>query len=122
MSNAPDRFELFILGDGESKVTMKPDTRAPNTAIFTFNKEDHTLGNLLRATLAKNDDVLFVAYKVPHPLFSMFELRVQTKEHTSPKEVVVAACKGLIGELTNLRNNMTREFELKRMAQDENLR
>ncbi|KAF8451512.1 DNA-directed RNA polymerase [Terfezia claveryi] len=122
MANAPDRFELFILGEGEQKVTMQPDTRSPNTAIFTFNKEDHTLGNLLRATLAKHDDVLFVAYKVPHPLFANFELRVQTTERTTPKDVVVAACKGLIGELTNLRNNLTREFELKRMAQDDTLR
>ncbi|KAF8475724.1 DNA-directed RNA polymerase [Kalaharituber pfeilii] len=122
MANAPDRFELFILGEGEKKVEMKPDTRSPNTAIFTFNKEDHTLGNLLRSQLAKNDDVLFVAYKVPHPLFATFDLRVQTTENTTPKDAVVNACKALIGELTNLRNNMTREFELKRMAQDENLR
>lgn len=105
-----------------SVLTLSIPTGSPNTAIFTFNKEDHTLANLLRSTLSKHDDVLFVAYKVPHPLFSNFELRVQTTENTTPKDVVVGACKALIGELTNLRNNLTREFELKRMAQDENLR
>lgn len=76
----------------------------------------------MRATLAKNDDVLFVAYKVPHPLFANVELRVQTNENTTPKDAVVAACKGLIGELTHLRNNLTREFELKRIVQDNSMR
>ena len=28
---------------------MEKDTKVPNAAIFTFNKEDHTLGNMLRA-------------------------------------------------------------------------
>ena len=102
--------------------TSNPITGSPNTAIFTINKEDHTIGNLLRASLAKNDDVLFVGYKVPHPLVASVELRVQTNENTTPKDAVVAACKGLIGELTHLRNNLTREFELKRMAQDDSTR
>lgn len=36
----------------------------PSTAIFTLNKEDHTLGNLLRSQLLKNPRVLFSGYKV----------------------------------------------------------
>jgi len=36
----------------------------PNTCIFQFNKEDHTLGNLLRARLLQNNHVLFSGYKV----------------------------------------------------------
>lgn len=36
----------------------------PNTSIFTFNKEDHTLGNLLRARLLQDRRVTFAAYKV----------------------------------------------------------
>lgn len=76
---------------------------------------------MLRACLAKSDDVLFVAYKTPHPLFSKIELRVQTTDRTTPHDVVTAACKAIIGDLTNLRNNLTREFELKRMAQDANM-
>lgn len=40
----------------------------PSTAIFTLNKEDHTLGNLLRSQLLKSPHVLFAAYKVrPQP-------------------------------------------------------
>lgn len=30
-----------------ARVTIQKDTKVPNAAIFTVNKEDHTLGNLL---------------------------------------------------------------------------
>lgn len=107
-----------MLADGEAKVTMEPDTRQPNTAIFTFNKEDHTLGNLLRATLAQNEHVIFSAYKVPHPLFPKFELRVQTDDETTPKEVLLSACQGLIADLQILSQKLTREWELNKIARD----
>lgn len=35
----------------------------PNSSIFTFNKEDHTLGNMLRAHLLKDPHVIFSGYK-----------------------------------------------------------
>lgn len=122
--NTQPRFELFLLGEGEKKVTEEPDTREfsylslskaanlcccffmnsyvprvsshgsssfgfysyakwipsfanqccvvrsgiPSSSIFTFNKEDHTLGNLLRSQLLKSPHVRFAGYKVPHPL------------------------------------------------------
>ena len=60
--NAPDRFELFILPEGVKKylqdsqvllltprVTLEPDSKIPNAATIIFEKEDHTLGNMLRA-------------------------------------------------------------------------
>lgn len=48
MSNKPAAWELFILSDGQSKVSMAMDTKIPNAATFTIQKEDHTLANLLR--------------------------------------------------------------------------
>ena len=123
--NTQPRFELFLLGEGEKKVTEEADTREfsylslslskttnvccfykcshvprisshgssgfclysrarvllsfankrcvglagiPSSSIFTFNKEDHTLGNLLRSQLLKSPHVRFAGYKVPHPL------------------------------------------------------
>ena len=83
-ADVPDRYESFLLGEGEKKVTMEIDTRKcfrtlvilaidthlhallgmPNTSIFTFNKEDHTLGNMLRTRLFQNSHVIFSGYKV----------------------------------------------------------
>jgi DNA-directed RNA polymerase subunit L/DNA-directed RNA polymerase alpha subunit len=46
---------------------------------FIFQKEDHTLGNLLQSYMDENmigKDVTFVGYKVPHPLRDEMVLRV----------------------------------------------
>ncbi|KAK6432760.1 DNA-directed RNA polymerase II core subunit, partial [Oleoguttula sp. CCFEE 5521] len=71
-NNVPDRFELFVLGEDEKKIEYKAVTQIANAAEFTFNKEDHTLANLLRDKLFRMDQVQFVGYKVPHPLFATF--------------------------------------------------
>ncbi|KIV77912.1 hypothetical protein PV11_09684 [Exophiala sideris] len=114
--NAPDRTEAFILGEGEKKIEEKIDTRTPNTTIFTFNKEDHTLANLLRDKLLKNSHVTFAAYRIPHPLFAKFELRVQTDGEITPKEAVLASSKDIIQDLNALKTNFTREYELRKMV------
>ncbi|TVY28537.1 DNA-directed RNA polymerase II subunit [Lachnellula hyalina] len=114
--NAPDRFELFLLGEGEKKVTEQTDTRTANSAVFTFNKEDHTLANMLRAHLLKDQHVTFAGYKVPHPLFATFELRIQTDSVISPKEALVNCCKSLVGDLETLSREFTKEYELRKMV------
>lgn len=46
---------------------------------FMFQKEDHTLGNLLQTYMAEtmmDKDITFVGYKVPHPLRDEMVLRV----------------------------------------------
>ncbi|KAL9091771.1 MAG: hypothetical protein Q9159_001286 [Coniocarpon cinnabarinum] len=117
MTNAPDRFELFLREPGEKSVTMHSETRVPNAAIFHFHKEDHTLGNLLRAQLHKNPHTLFSGYKVPHPLFPHFELRVQTDGEVSPKEAVLGACEELVRELNSLSDTFNSEWELRRVTE-----
>ncbi|KAL1631926.1 DNA-directed RNA polymerase II core subunit [Neofusicoccum ribis] len=115
-----DRFELFLLGDGEKKVEMTHDTRCtigvPNTAIFTFNKEDHTLANLLTARLHKYKYVTFAGYKVPHPLFAKFELRIGTDGSVAPKEAIVSACRDVVQDLEVFSREFTKEMELKKIA------
>jgi DNA-directed RNA polymerase II subunit RPB11 len=99
-------------------------------------KEDHTLGNLLRAHLLKDPHVLFAGYRgilstsslfmasmlitaVPHPLFANFELRVQTDGEITPKEALVACCKGIVSDLGQLSREFTKEFELRKMVSGE---
>lgn len=31
-----------------NRVVIEKDTKVPNASIFTINKEDHTLGNMIR--------------------------------------------------------------------------
>ncbi|KAL8694961.1 MAG: hypothetical protein Q9224_003474 [Gallowayella concinna] len=116
--NNPNRFELFLLGDGEKKVTEEPDTRVQSASVFTFKKEDHTLGNMLRSRLLQNPHVHFSGYKVPHPLFSNFELRVQTDGSITPRQALLACCKDLVNDLGYLAREFTKEWELRKMVGD----
>ncbi|CCG22810.1 Rpb11 RNA polymerase II subunit [Candida orthopsilosis Co 90-125] len=111
--NAPDRFELFILPDGVEKIKITPDSKVPNAAIVKIEREDHTLANLLRAQLLKDDRVIFAAYKVEHPLFANFVLRIQTEDNYSPKEALKNACNALIAELRDISNKFQKEWALK---------
>ena len=44
--NAPDLNEFYNLKPNEKKVVVKSGVK--NVTTFTLNKEDHTVGNLLR--------------------------------------------------------------------------
>jgi DNA-directed RNA polymerase II subunit RPB11 len=46
--NAPQRYESFLLEEGQKKIEIEKDTKVPNAAVFTLNKEDHTLGNMIK--------------------------------------------------------------------------
>ncbi|RKO90429.1 DNA-directed RNA polymerase, partial [Blyttiomyces helicus] len=98
MSNAPPSWELFLIPEGQKKLSMTKDTKIPNAATFTILKEDHTLGNILRMQLLKNPKVLFAGYKMPHPLEHYFVLKVQTTPDTTPLEVLQQELAGLISE------------------------
>ncbi|KAK6219865.1 hypothetical protein QIS74_05367 [Colletotrichum tabaci] len=100
--NAPDRFELFLLGDGEKKIEEKVFSGMSNTSDFIIKKEDHTLGNLLSEHLK--------AHK------NMF-IRVQTDGSITAKEALVQVIKKLMQDLSHLSREFTREFELRRMVE-----
>jgi DNA-directed RNA polymerase II subunit RPB11 len=47
--NAPECSAAFLLDEesGEQKIEYTADTKVTNAGTFRFNKEDHTIGNLL---------------------------------------------------------------------------
>ncbi|XP_050540261.1 DNA-directed RNA polymerase II subunit RPB11 [Daktulosphaira vitifoliae] len=98
--NAPPTFESFLLYDGEKKIVKEVDTKVTNAAIFTVNKEDHTLGNMIRNQLLKDPNVLFAGYKQPHPLEHKFELRIQTTSDYTPQDALTNAITDLLAELS----------------------
>ncbi|VDM17274.1 unnamed protein product [Hydatigera taeniaeformis] len=96
--NAPAAFESFLL----TEVFVEKDTHVPHAAIFTLNREDHTLGNMITRQLLKDPRVLFAGYKVPHPLEHRIVIRVQTTSTVTPLEVFSSAIKDLISEISNI--------------------
>ncbi|KAE9404990.1 RBP11-like subunits of RNA polymerase [Gymnopus androsaceus JB14] len=111
--NAPDRFTLFVLDEGEAPVEVNEDTKIPNAATIKILKQDHTLGNMLRAQLLSMPQVLFAGYKVPHPLHPYFLLKIQTDGSIAPDLLLSEACNQLIGTLASLEGKFKREFAFK---------
>ncbi|KAG4088042.1 DNA-directed RNA polymerase II [Neocallimastix lanati (nom. inval.)] len=120
--NAPDRFELFVLGEGQKKLTITPDTKLPNAATFTLQKEDHTIGNMLRMQLLKYKEVLFAGYKVPHPLEHCVILKIQTTPNTTPENMLMRAFDDLYKEFGTIKTKFENEFTLHDINDDNSLR
>jgi DNA-directed RNA polymerase II subunit RPB11 len=97
---------------------MRSTTGTPNTTLFTFNKEDHTLGNLLSQRLHKYPYVIFSAYKVPHPLFATFELRVTTDGSITPKEAIIKCCQDIVQDLDVLGRSFQTEWLGKKIVSE----
>lgn len=112
MANAPDRFNLFLLQPGEQRIEVQEDMRIPNAATFVFNKEDHTLGNMLRHAVLAQPGVLFCGYKVPHPLEPRVLVKIQTDGTMTPAEVLQQACTKLIVDLGSLKQSWAKEVRL----------
>lgn len=58
-----------------------------NSVTYKIPLEDHTIGDLLRIYLLKNNEVKFAGYRVPHPLDDMLEVKVQTASEDTNKTV-----------------------------------
>jgi len=100
--NAPPPTWSYLLGENEKKVEFIEDTKIPDAATLTFNKEDHTLAGLLKSQLLLNKSVHFAGYKVPHPLEARFVMSVQTDGSITPWQAMSTACTELqilLGEI-----------------------
>ncbi|KAL7948963.1 DNA-directed RNA polymerase II subunit RPB11 [Trichoderma barbatum] len=114
--NAPDRFELFLLSDGEKKIEEKVYSGMSNTSDFVLKKEDHTLGHLLAEHLKAHPNVYMAGYKIAHPNVPELYIRVQTDGTISPRDVFTSVCEKLINQLEMLYQEFTREWELRRIT------
>lgn len=109
--NAPPRFESFILYDGEKKIEVRKEVNVSDAALFTLNKEDHTLGNILKTQLLRDPKVLFAGYKNPHPLENRVVIRVQTTPDYSPQEAFTNAITDLLSELSLLEERFRQQLK-----------
>lgn len=114
--NAPERYEIYLVPEGSKKLNYQVDSRVPNAANIKIEKEDHTLGNMLRSQLLHDERVLFAGYKNEHPLDHSIVLRVQTVDDYSPREAVMNAARMLLVSLNQLKTNFAQEWELKRIT------
>lgn len=108
--NAPDKHELLVVPEGKKRLEIKKDTKIPNAATFIIQREDHTVGNLLRDQLLNHRSVVFAGYRMPHPLNPEIELKLQTKKESTPAKALGDALNGLIFDLTKLKSQFEGEI------------
>ncbi|KAK0574734.1 hypothetical protein LWI29_028278 [Acer saccharum] len=106
--NAPDRYERFVVPEGTKKVSYERDTKIINAASFTIEREDHTVGNILRMQLHRDENVLF-GYKLPHPLQYKIIVRIHTASQSSPMQAYNQAINDLDKELDTLKSSFEAE-------------
>jgi len=91
-------YSSMDAGDLPETVQIRPADARMKGFDFVFQKEDHTLGNLLTTWMEKNlmdsGEITFVGYKVPHPLKDEMVIRIAVedgKELTARTALVKAA-------------------------------
>ncbi|KAF1983456.1 DNA-directed RNA polymerase I and III 14 KDA polypeptide [Aulographum hederae CBS 113979] len=85
------------LEDDDDTIRLKILQGATETAAsFEFAYEDHTLGNALRYVIAKNPDVEFCGYSIPHPSEAKMHLRIQTFDDVNVQDVLDKGLKDLM--------------------------
>jgi DNA-directed RNA polymerase subunit L len=74
------RYASIDSGDLPETLKVRPADAKMKGFDFIFQKEDHTMGNLLQTWMEQNlvdtEQITFVGYKVPHPLRDEMVLRV----------------------------------------------
>lgn len=73
------RLKLSRRNDDDYMKIIEAD-KMKNSVTYKVELEDHTLGDLLRIFLLKNDEVKFAGYRLPHPLENVLEIKVQTND------------------------------------------
>jgi len=101
--NKPEINEIFEIPKGEQKLSWKPDEKQTNAGVFQVYLEDHTLGNLVRMQLLRDEQVMFAGYKIPHPLEHRMEIRVQTASGTTPNDATRRASQEIVKEVNRMK-------------------
>jgi len=106
--NAPNRSDAYLLPEGATKVTYEKDMRISNAGQFTILREDHTIANLIRMQLLRDNNVTFSGYMHPHPLINDVKVRVQTNDNSSPIEALANCLDDLSTEFDELAQRFRR--------------
>mmetsp|Transcript_8861 Transcript_8861/g.36251 ORF Transcript_8861/g.36251 Transcript_8861/m.36251 type:complete len:119 (-) Transcript_8861:69-425(-) len=109
--NQPSRAEKFVLPDGVRKLTFTRDTKVANAGTYVVQKEDHTLGNIVRMQLHRDPNVVFAGYQVPHPSDNRIVIKVHTNKNSSPMQAMTESVNCLSEEISTLTQKFKDEVQ-----------
>lgn len=110
--NMCSRYVNVNQSDLPSEVTVRTSDSQVIGFDFLFQKQDHTLGNLLQTWIEQNlidapeSKITYVGYAIPHPLRDEMLLRIGVSdgEKKSALEALATAAKGCVELFRQLRN------------------
>uniref|UniRef100_A0A8C2RAF9 DNA-directed RNA polymerase RBP11-like dimerisation domain-containing protein n=1 Tax=Capra hircus TaxID=9925 RepID=A0A8C2RAF9_CAPHI len=70
---------------GKKKITINKDIKVPKACLFTINKENHTLGNIIQSQLLKAPQGLFAEHRGPRPWQHKTIIHVQSALDCTPR-------------------------------------
>ena len=114
MANAPDRYERFVVDSDQLKIDFEKDTRLPNAGTFVILREDHSIGNLMRTQLHRDETVTFAGYRIPHPLEAKLLVTLSTNGSKTPIVAAQEPITQLKFQISGLNQSFSRECSKQR--------
>ena len=75
--------EKIVVADEDKLKIISDKEEGDFNCTYSFQNEDHTLGNILRYVLMKDTNTLFCGYSIPHPCEDLMNVRLQTKNENT---------------------------------------
>ena len=75
--------EKIVVADEDKLKIISDKEDGDFNCTYSFQNEDHTLGNILRYMLMNDRNTLFCGYSIPHPSEDVMNIRLQTKEENT---------------------------------------
>jgi DNA-directed RNA polymerase I and III subunit RPAC2 len=75
--------EKIVVADEDKLKIISDKEEGDFNCTYSFQNEDHTLGNILRYVLMKDINTLFCGYSIPHPCEDLMNVRLQTKNENT---------------------------------------
>lgn len=110
--NRPNNKDHFKINRDDAasdwRVKFKKGEKNPNSGTFFFNKEDHTIGNMMKMSLLSDQRVIFAGYRKPHPLEHVVEVQLRVREdvNATPQQVAQLTFDNLQTELGSIRSQL----------------
>lgn len=118
--NAPAPDEHIRLGPGENKIYYEIDSKIADAATFRIMKEDHTVGNILRHSLLRDQRVLFVGYRMPHPLDFSVRIKIKTRPDTDCVTVLIDTIDNTRNEYETMKEQFIRQLNSMNISNNTN--
>lgn len=93
----------------EKYLTMTYSKNESNTIHLKIRNEDHTLGNILSERLYNDPRCTFSAYKVPHPLENILEIKISANKDTPVLVLLKETIKKLESDINDVIKDVKRE-------------